>query len=225
MKLKPLIALLISLGAFGLVDMASAQVAGATTTLGVSVTESTQVATGWSVKKTLMGKTIYNELGVKVGNVEDLIVTPERSVSYVIIGAGGFVGIGRHDVAIPVGQIQNVKGKLVLAGATKASIKELPSFDYADDSSKRGEFITKSEADLGKIKVDLEDLQKKTSSATAEVKMAMDSKIAAAQVDLKSAEDKLSSLKSASTKRWKEFEASVTAATARARQSLDKALG
>ena len=59
---------------------------------------------GWSVKKTLMGKTIYNDVGQKIGTVEDLIVSPERNVSYVIVGAGGLVGVGRHDVAIPVAQ-------------------------------------------------------------------------------------------------------------------------
>jgi len=69
---------------------------------------------------------------VKVGKVEDLIVSPEKNVSYVIVGAGGFVGINRHDVAIPVSQIQNKAGKLVLSGATKASIKAMPEFVYKD---------------------------------------------------------------------------------------------
>ena len=79
-----------------------AQVAGGTTSMGVAVVETTQLAMGWSVKKTLMGKTVYNETGAKVGKVEDLIISPDKFVSYVIVGAGGFVGIGRHDVAIPV---------------------------------------------------------------------------------------------------------------------------
>jgi hypothetical protein len=48
-----------------------------------------------------------------------------------IVGAGGFVGVGRHDVAIPVAQITEQDGKLVLAGATKDAIKALPKFDYA----------------------------------------------------------------------------------------------
>jgi hypothetical protein len=46
-------------------------------------------------------------------------------VSYVIVGAGGFVGLGRHDVAIPVNQLQEQDGKYVLAGATKEAIKGL----------------------------------------------------------------------------------------------------
>ena len=74
---------------------AAAQVAGGSTTVGISVIESTQIATGWSVKKTLLGKTIYNETGQKIGKVADLIISPDKKVSYVIVGAGGFIGIGR----------------------------------------------------------------------------------------------------------------------------------
>ena len=118
----------------------SAQVAGATTTVGVSITESTQLAMGWSVKKTLMGKSVYNDAGQKVGTVQDLIISPDRNVSYVIVGAGGFVGIGRHDVAIPVVQIQDHAGKLIMAGATKDAIKALPRFEYATDTTRRDQF-------------------------------------------------------------------------------------
>nr|WP_269450714.1 PRC-barrel domain-containing protein [Stenotrophomonas sp. MMGLT7] len=45
------------------------------------------VAAGWSVKKQVVGKTVYNEKMEKIGTVEDIIVTPERSVSYAIVGA------------------------------------------------------------------------------------------------------------------------------------------
>ena len=45
----------------------AAQVAGGTTTFETSITESTTLAIGWSVKNTLMGKTIYNDAGQKVG--------------------------------------------------------------------------------------------------------------------------------------------------------------
>jgi hypothetical protein len=54
--------------------------------------------------------------GEKVGKVEDLIISPDKSVSYDIVGAGGFVGIGRHDVAIPFAQIHDQAGKLVMPG-------------------------------------------------------------------------------------------------------------
>ena len=120
---------------FGAIASAQTPIAGQSTTVGVTVTSSTQVASGWSVKRTLLGKSIYNDAGQRVGKVEDLIIAPDRNVSYVILGAGGFVGIGQHAVAIPVTQIQNKSGKLVMVGATKEMIAALPKFDYMAPSS------------------------------------------------------------------------------------------
>ena len=107
-----------------------AQTAGSTT-LGVAVEELKVVAVGWSVKKQILGKTVYNENNQKVGRIDDLIVAPDSAVSFAIIGAGGFVGLGRHDVAIPVQQIKLQDAKFILPGATKEAIKALPKFEYA----------------------------------------------------------------------------------------------
>ncbi|PWU22044.1 MAG: photosystem reaction center subunit H, partial [Candidatus Rokuibacteriota bacterium] len=40
-------------------------------------------------------------------------------------------GVGKHDVAIPVGQFKEDKGKIVLAGATKDVLKAMPKFEFA----------------------------------------------------------------------------------------------
>jgi sporulation protein YlmC with PRC-barrel domain len=109
---------------------AAAQVAGSTT-VGVAVEEMKAVALGWSVKKQILGQSVYNEQKQRVGKIDDLIVAPDTSVSFAIIGAGGFVGLGRHDVAIPVSQLKQQDGKFVLPGATKEAIKTLPKFEYA----------------------------------------------------------------------------------------------
>ena len=109
---------------------ASAQVAG-TATVGVTVEEEKLVALGWSAKQRMLGKPVYNERNEKVGVIDDIIVTPDQAVSYVIVGAGGFVGLGRHDVAIPASHLQAQDGKFVLPGATKDVIKALPKFQYA----------------------------------------------------------------------------------------------
>ena len=118
---------LIAVGAPGRVG---AQVAGSAT-VGVSVEELKMVAVGWSAKKKILGKAVYNDKNEKIGTVDDLIITPEKSVSYAIIGVGGFLGMGKHDVAIPVGQFKEDKGRIVLAGATKDALKAMPKFEYA----------------------------------------------------------------------------------------------
>ena len=107
-----------------------AQVAGSTT-VGISVEEMKMVALGWSAKKKILGKAVYNDKNEKIGTVDDLIITPEKSVSYAIVGAGGFLGMGKHDVAVPVGQFKEDKGRIILAGATKDALKAMPKFEYA----------------------------------------------------------------------------------------------
>ena len=94
----------------------SQQVVGSTT-LGVAYAELRDVATGWSAKRQILGKTVFNDSGDAIGKVEDILIAPDKAVSYAIIGAGGFLNVGRNDVAIPVSQIkQTQEGKFVLAG-------------------------------------------------------------------------------------------------------------
>ena len=96
-----------------------------------AIEELKAVALGWSVKKQVMDKDVYNDTNEKVGKSEDLIVAPDKAVSYAIVGVGGFLGIDWHDVAIPAGQLELEGNKLTLPGATKEALKALPKFEYA----------------------------------------------------------------------------------------------
>jgi sporulation protein YlmC with PRC-barrel domain len=89
------------------------------------------VKKGWSIKRTLLGQPVYNEMDERVGSVDDIIVTPDKALSYGIINAGGFLGLTKHNVAIPVSQFKLVDNKLVLPGATKKALKASPEFQYA----------------------------------------------------------------------------------------------
>ena len=111
-------------------EYARAQVAGSTT-VGVTVEELKEVAVGWSAKKQILRQPVYNEKNEKVGVIDDLIIAPDRAVSYAIVGAGGFVGLAKHDVAIPVSQLKQQDGKFVIPGASKEAIKAMPKFEYA----------------------------------------------------------------------------------------------
>jgi len=115
---------------------AGAQVAGSST-IGVTKEEIKAVLEGWSAKKAILGKAVYNDKNEKIGTIDDLIITPDRSVSYAIIGAGGFLGIGKHDVAIPISQLKLEKDKFILPGATKEALKAMPKFEYAKVEKKK----------------------------------------------------------------------------------------
>jgi sporulation protein YlmC with PRC-barrel domain len=128
--LRPTLTMLCVITILGVSGTSDAQVAG-TTTIGVTVTEMNEIIAGWSAKKNMLGKPVYNDANQKIGSIDDIIITPEKSVSYAIVGTGGFVGLMKHDVAIPMSHLQLDKGKVVLPGATKEVLKALPEFAYA----------------------------------------------------------------------------------------------
>jgi sporulation protein YlmC with PRC-barrel domain len=128
-KTTVLVVLMSFVVAAGVAD-SLAQTAGSTL-LSVSVAELREVAKGWSAKKQILGKDVYNDTGDKIGEVNDLIVAPNKSVSYAIVGVGGFLGVGEHDVAVPVSKFKQQGGKIVLKGATKDALKAAPKFEYA----------------------------------------------------------------------------------------------
>ncbi|MGO8857936.1 MAG: PRC-barrel domain-containing protein [Steroidobacteraceae bacterium] len=110
-----------------------AQVAGSTL-LGVSSAEMRDVTFGWSAKRQVLGKAVYNDKNERIGVIDDIIIAPDKAVSYAIIGAGGFLGVDRHDVAIPVSQIKLEGRKFVLPGASKQALEATPKFEYAPPS-------------------------------------------------------------------------------------------
>ena len=97
--------------------------------LGVTVTELRDVTKGWSVKRKVLGQPVYNEKDERIGSVDDIVVT-DKAISYGIINAGGFLGLTKHNVAVPVSQFKLVDTKLVLPGATKEALKASPEFQY-----------------------------------------------------------------------------------------------
>ena len=92
--------------------------------------EFSDVTKGWSIKRSILGQPVYNETNDRVGSVDDVIVTRDKALSYGIINVGGFLGLMKHNVAIPVSQFKLVDNKLVLPGATKNALKASPEFQY-----------------------------------------------------------------------------------------------
>ncbi|MHB0992117.1 MAG: PRC-barrel domain-containing protein [Burkholderiales bacterium] len=109
----------------------TADAVAGTETIGISVEESKVAALGWSAEKRILHKAVYNDDNKKIGVIDDMIVSPERSISYAVIGVGGFLGMDRHNVLVPFSHLRTKGNKLVLPGATKAALKALPEFKYA----------------------------------------------------------------------------------------------
>lgn len=86
------------------------------TTLVAGISPISQAAHSWSAKNQILGRSVYNEQGQKIGKVDDVIVAPNNSLSFAIIGIGGFAGLRRHQIALPVGHAAPPTRKLLSVG-------------------------------------------------------------------------------------------------------------
>src|SRR5215218_5248027 len=56
----------------------------------------------------LTGLTVYNNNDERVGDINELIIGKDGKIESVVLGVGGFLGMGEHDVALPFGQVKFV---------------------------------------------------------------------------------------------------------------------
>jgi hypothetical protein len=92
------------------------------------------VAIGWSVKKSLLGKSIYNEKEEEIGVINDLLIGPDSTISHVIVAASGKGGNEAEDLAIDASALEVHDGKFyVQVGAPNdvENAKARPPIDYA----------------------------------------------------------------------------------------------
>jgi sporulation protein YlmC with PRC-barrel domain len=191
------------------------------TTAGIATTATHDVVVGWSVKKGVIGRRVFNDHGDFVGKVNDVIVTRNNNTPYLIVGAGGFVGVGRHDVAVPLADIHEQGLRLVLPSASKDVIKSMPHIAYAISNSKREDYIYAVEREITRAQDKLMDLQKRATEASGDAKAQLEASRASLQKEIQNTEDKLAMLKHAAVERWREFEREVSSALNRLRRTSD----
>ena len=61
----------------------------------------------WRASK-LMGLNVYNEQNEKLGDISELLVDKSGKVEGVIIGVGGFLGMGQHDIKVDMAKLKFV---------------------------------------------------------------------------------------------------------------------
>lgn len=57
----------------------------------------------------LEGMNVYNQGNEKVGDIREVLVNKQGQVEAVVIGVGGFLGIGERDVAVPFNALEWVQ--------------------------------------------------------------------------------------------------------------------
>jgi sporulation protein YlmC with PRC-barrel domain len=70
----------------------------------------------WRASK-LVGLNVYNDKNESLGSINDLLTDKSGNIKAVVIGVGGFLGVGEHLVAVPLDKIKFVNEPIVYAGA------------------------------------------------------------------------------------------------------------
>jgi sporulation protein YlmC with PRC-barrel domain len=70
----------------------------------------------WRASK-LVGLSVYNDKNESLGSINDLLTDKSGNIKAVVIGVGGFLGVGEHLVAVPLDKIKFVNEPVVYAGA------------------------------------------------------------------------------------------------------------
>jgi sporulation protein YlmC with PRC-barrel domain len=81
---------------------------------------------------------VYDPADSKIGEIEDVLISQDGKITGFIVEAGGFLGIGKHYVAVPFDAVKatkkNDKWYLVM-NTTKDALKAAPGFKYDKDGN------------------------------------------------------------------------------------------
>lgn len=86
----------------------------------------------------LLGATVYNGSNENVGDINDLIIGLNGDVKGVVIGVGGFLGLGEKDVAIEMAALDVVEmdgATRLVTSASKTDLEAAPKFVTAADQA------------------------------------------------------------------------------------------
>lgn len=72
----------------------------------------------WRASK-LVGLAVYNESNEKLGDIGELLLDNSGKVNAVIIGIGGFLGVGQHDIAVSFDQLKWVNEPIRTASSDR----------------------------------------------------------------------------------------------------------
>ena len=73
----------------------------------------------WRASK-VVGVSVYNDNNESLGSINDLLMDNSGNIKAVVIGVGGFLGVGEHLVAIPFDKIKFVNEPVAYTGVAGA---------------------------------------------------------------------------------------------------------
>ena len=87
--------------------------------------------------KALLNESVKNAANETIGDINDVLIGGDGKVSAVIVGVGGFLGMGEKNVALPYDQLVFAKDVgddlVVTTSATKESLETAPEYIKPED--------------------------------------------------------------------------------------------
>jgi sporulation protein YlmC with PRC-barrel domain len=77
-------------------------------TAPAATSEKMTLKNNWRASK-LMGLDVYNEANEKLGDINELILDKNGKINAVVIGVGGFLGMGEHDIAVTMDKLKFIE--------------------------------------------------------------------------------------------------------------------
>src|SRR4051794_33029445 len=74
----------------------------------------------WRASK-VVGLSVYNDKNESVGSINDLLTDKNGKITAVVIGVGGFLGVGEHLVAVPFEKIKFSTEPVAYTGASASN--------------------------------------------------------------------------------------------------------
>ena len=93
-----------------------ANVSPPTTTTTTTTTTSTSYTGNWRASK-VVGLSVYNDKNESVGSINDLLMEKSGAIKAVVVGVGGFLGVGEHLVALPLDKVKFVNEPVAYSGS------------------------------------------------------------------------------------------------------------
>jgi sporulation protein YlmC with PRC-barrel domain len=97
----------------------SANTDSATKAAPATASDTTSFKGNWRASK-LVGLNVYNDSNESLGSINDLLTDKSGDIKGVVIGVGGFLGVGEHLVAVPLDKVKFVEDPIAYTGASSA---------------------------------------------------------------------------------------------------------
>lgn len=84
------------------------------------------------------GKHVYNASGQSIGDLNDVIIGKDGKISALVVGVGGFLGLGEKNVAVNWDQLKqngSISPSRIVLGMTEQDLRNAPAFVRSELSS------------------------------------------------------------------------------------------